>query len=727
MTWNLTPEDPLALRLAADVRCGPTDYADDQIWELDLSTLTLSTRYGGRGHGSWQIEHSHTPRLRHFFPNLLHTAFITAAGQSGEALFWAVDSHTVALWLRPAGITTVRLSAAAAGLAPTLLSDPAGERHVLCSLPQTDAARAHAAAVLARNWADDVAHLHRLNAATPHITTGDPDWDAAFAFAYKVSLQSYVGPTSHLPHPSFIFTRIPERGYSPRGDGTDHNWQWDGQVATEAYVNLPIVAAAAPELAQGVIRNYLAVQQPDGFIDWKPGLAGQRNGHLCIPLLAAATWRIYEQTLDLDFLRDAASGLNRFLERWYTPAQDRDQDGVPEWDNTIQSAFDDQPTFGRYRDWAQQADVSKVESPDLMAYLYREHRAMQQIEAALGWSPHPQHEARAQHLQAELAGMWRDATRSYHFRDRDSHAMPTHARLVEMESETGLTAVSQPVAIYLPQPNRVLVRLAYRDPPPPLLVTVEGINRDGWSDSETMDAEAFSWHRGLGSATGQTLWQAVERVHVTGMQGRVTRLELLTPDLSRQDQTLLLPLWARMVPAERARQLVKRTITDPTRYWRWYGMPNCAAQDRAYRADNREGSGGVWLMWNTMIGEGLVENGYRAEAAELVRRLMTAMIHTLKAEKCFREAYNADRLEGLGDRDYLWGVAPCALFLQLVGIRITPTSTQERQVYISGYNPFPWPVTVRHLGVTVTRPPGQERTAEVATEPGISTRIVYAL
>jgi hypothetical protein len=39
-----------------------------------------------------------------------------------------------------------------------------------------------------------------------------------------------------------------------------------------------------------------------------------------------------------------------------------------------------------------------------------------------------------------------------------------------------------------------------------------------------------------------------------------------------------------------------------------------AARDAAYAPDNRDGSGGVWLMWNTMLGEGLIEYGYRAEA-----------------------------------------------------------------------------------------------------------------
>jgi hypothetical protein len=204
------------------------------------------------------------------------------------------------------------------------------------------------------------------------------------------------------------------------------------------------------------------------------------------------------------------------------------------------------------------------------------------------------------------------------------------------------------------------------------------------------------------------------------MDKAITQVELLTPDLSRQDQTLLLPLWAGMVEETRLPQFVKRTITDPRRYWRRYGMPNCSALDPAYQADNRNGSGGVWMMWNTMIGEGLVRHGYRDEAADLITRLMTAMIHTLKTEKCFREAYNPDKLEGLGDRDYLWGVAPCHLFLQTVGIRIV----NKDKVTIEGYNPFPWPITVRHHGVAVTRQPGRDGVVDVQFPEGVAGQII---
>jgi hypothetical protein len=108
-------------------------------------------------------------------------------------------------------------------------------------------------------------------------------------------------------------------------------------------------------------------------------------------------------------------------------------------------------------------------------------------------------------------------------------------------------------------------------------------------------------------------------------------------------------------------------------------------------------------MWNTMLGEGLVDYGYRAEAAELIARLMAGMLHCLRGEKAFREAYNADALEGLGDRDYLWGVAPVALFMRVLGVRIVG----PRKVYLEGRNPFPWPVTVRHKGLVVARGPSE--------------------
>ncbi|MEK9164079.1 MAG: hypothetical protein AAB342_01860, partial [Chloroflexota bacterium] len=454
--WKLTQADPLALRLAADARFGPTDYADDQIWELALAggdppALALRTTYGLRARdmrlfpgfreGETVItdpeQFVSPPTVHAFTVNRIQLSFTPLGGISVRADYWLPDSHSVAGQFTITNESTAarairfRLSAVLKSLDAGTVMGPTRSGGIqflqgqtgnlipivvmnggqvadlgpwptlVCQLDlspgESQTVRwAQAAclsaegsleacrALLDRDWSTDFAKIDALAADVPEIETGDPDWDAAFAFAYKVALQSYVGPTPHLPYPSFIFTRNPNKGYSTRGDGADHNWQWDGQVATEAYVNLPQIVQAAPELAKGIIRNYLAVQEENGFIDWKPGLAGQRNRALCIPLLATIAWTIYEYTEDRAFIAEVYDGLKRFVAVWFTEKYDRDQDGLPEWSHTVQSAFDDCPSFVRWQKWGQAADITLSESPDLAAYLYRECRSLINMASLLG-------------------------------------------------------------------------------------------------------------------------------------------------------------------------------------------------------------------------------------------------------------------------------------------------------------------------------------------------------
>ena len=548
--------------------------------------------------------------------------------------------------------------------------------------------------LLKEEWEGEFAKIELVNAGLLDIETGDPDWDAALAFAQTVALRSYVGPTAHLPHPSFVFSRHADRGHSVKGDGSDYTWLWNGQVATEAYVNLPQVVTAAPELAKGIIRNWLAVQAEDGYIDWKPGLAGQRERTLCIPLLAGMAWRLYQHTDDTAFLAEVYPGLRRFLDVWFSARHDRDLDGLPEWTHTIQSAFDDNPSFVRWQTWGQGADITAAECPDLAAYLYRECRALESIAAQAGLPPDPILAERAERLAARVAAMWREAAASYQYVDRDSHSGPAGELLASGRGELALD-----IARHFASPARLLVKVVGpREVRPQLSINFSGRGRRGRHRVESLRQSRVQWFFGISTASSDKLYSQLDRVEVLGLTDEF-EVTVSTVDYTRQDQTLLLPLWARLPSPARAEALVRRTLLDPQRYWRANGLPNCSAADPAYRPDNRGGSGGVWMMWNTMLGEGLADYGYRAEAAELIARLMRGMLYCLKEEKTFREAYNADQLEGLGDRDYLWGVAPVALFMHALGVRIV----SPRKVFVAGRNPFPWPVTVRHKGLTVVR------------------------
>jgi hypothetical protein len=105
------------------------------------------------------------------------------------------------------------------------------------------------------------------------------------------------------------------------------------------------------------------------------------------------------------------------------------------------------------------------------------------------------------------------------------------------------------------------------------------------------------------------------------------------------------------------------------------------------------------MIWNTLVGEGMVDYGYRVEAAELLTRLMAAITRSLKEEGHFLRTHNAYSGNGSGERDALMGLAPLGLFLKVLGINLI----SPYKVRLDGSNPFPWPVTVKYRGLTILR------------------------
>ncbi len=540
------------------------------------------------------------------------------------------------------------------------------------------------------NWNDALSLIDKVSASTPAIETGNADWDAAIAFSGQVVLRSFVGPTTHLPNPSYVSARIPSRGFSPKGDGSDHGWQWNGQTAALGYLALPAAAILAPDLARGALRNTLSVRQPDGWIDFKPGLGGQRTNMLSMPLLATTAWRIYEATEDRAFVQEVFAGLHQFFQRWFQA--DMDRDGAPEWANTVQSGYADNPTFALYRRWAQNADISKAESPDLLAYLIGEARSLLKMAELLNDQVVvPAIKARLDMLIKQLDAMWNETAGSYLYRDRDTDRTVTGLSLFRGKGDEAFDQRTP-----LDPPNRLILRIVGgKDHPPRASATVEGVDWKGGHVSETVST--FAWHYGMGSAVTEHVYSQVNYVRFSGVS-RVYSVEIETVDLTRHNQTLLLPLWASAPGKDRAARLV-RTITDPARYWRPFGMPVNPADDRAFAPNNDGGSGGVWLLWNTMIVEALVQYGYTAEAATLLGRILDAQVKALKRERAFREAYNSETGEGLGDIDELAGVVPLQLVMQLVGVRIV----NARKVWAGGPMALPNPVKITQYGVEVTR------------------------
>src|SRR5262249_8413315 len=146
----------------------------------------------------------------------------------------------------------------------------------------------------------------------PSIETGDSELDAALAWSNQIALRSFITATESLKHPSFVTARIPSRGFSPNGTGSDHNWQWNGQNVRVGAMALPSVAHLAPELALGASRNWRDIQTAAGWIEAKPGAAGQHSNRLCPPMLAHIAWQLYQVTNDKAFLAEVYPKLSAF-------------------------------------------------------------------------------------------------------------------------------------------------------------------------------------------------------------------------------------------------------------------------------------------------------------------------------------------------------------------------------------------------------------------------------
>ncbi len=778
--WNLQSGDPLSLTLAADARLSPTDYCDDQIWELQLGggdppAVALYTTFGLRARSlrifplftedditlSDPASFAVMPSIKQFFPNYLNLDFSPFQGIDVKIEYWVPLSKAFAgrisitnngrfprniqldlvaqltpsegQRMAPAEIENAPcLSSQTDGLSPLVfltggpkaisspfpalrldIELPTGSSHQYtfshAALDEQEHSFSLARGIAARAWDAEITRIEFSNASLVEVYTGDPDWDTAFALTQKLALNLFLGPTNNLQEPSFVLTRQPDQGFSLKGDGSDYNYLWNGQPPLESYYLAGVILPSAPQLAKGLVHNFLSSQTEDGSVDWKPGLGGQRCRFLATPLLASLAWRIYQSTEDRAFLEDTFPQLLDFFYAWFTPERDRDGDGVPEWDHPTQAGLEDHPVFSRWAEWAQGVDISMVESPALCAFLFRECQSLIAIAALLERTePVAALLSIQDNLRVALENTWSEKAGSYLYWDRDTHNSQS-GELIGQISGSGILSIQRS----FDQPIRLQIHL-HSDAEITLRpsVFVHGENISGQHRIERIEADQFSWVHGYGTLTGQFVYSSLEQLEFKGLTDNV-QVIVNSVGYDTQDLTNLLPMWAGIPNERRAEMLVGETITSPERYWHPFGLPACPDQPENIP---EELCNNVHLPWNVLIGEGLLNYGYREEAAELVNRLMKTIIRTLKGKRAFQQYYHADTGQGSGERNAVSGIAPLGLFLDTLGVRFI----SSRKVHLTGLNPFPWPVTVKYLGISVLR--GKQNT--IVTFPDGQTVVV---
>jgi hypothetical protein len=718
--------------------------------------LSLRTTYGlraramrifprfseGRVTASKPADFPAPPRLKHFYPNFLALDFAPFENLDVTAEYWIPGSQSAAgrftftnrapvarkiqlelcsaltpldgQAFAPAQIQMVNvLTGATGGLVPLLfltggpaagvgpypsltvdldLASGASRQitWVQAALATAETSYDLARRTAARPWDAERARIE-MSAESDmlDIQTGDLDWDAAFAFTQKTAVSLFFPANKNLPNPSFVLMRQPDNGYSHKGDGTDYPLAWAGQSPLEAYY-LASLLPGAPALARGLLNNYLAAQTEDGSIDIRPGLAGQRGNMAAAPLLVSLAWQIYQSTKDETFLADSFPKLLKFFWSWFSPTHDRDGDGLPEWDHLLQTSWEDNPLFDTWNPWSQGVDVSTVDNPGLYAMLAREAGCLILMADRLGRSGEVElvrHQAEA--LEKAVQANWDERAALYQYRD-----LTTHLSLVGKVIARGKGGKPLKPKKEFDTPVRLLIEVQTKSPAAkrPEARIAEQATKE---PVELIAADQFKWRSGGLVATSQKVYERIGRVEVLGLDAD-DKVIVRTVDLTAQDHTLFLPLWAGLADQQRAQTMIGRALLNKSRFDHPFGIPACPSSP-SKEAESTCLS--VHLPWNQLIGEGLLAYGFNPEAARLTEALMSAVIQNLKKNRAFNGRYHADTGAGLGERNALAGLAPLGLFLQTLGVTILSAT----RVRLEGKNPFPWSVTIRYRGLTIQR------------------------
>jgi hypothetical protein len=693
------------------------------------------------------------PRLRRFHPSLAALEFVPLENLAAAVEFWIPDSHSaagrIALTNRTTATRQIHLEVCGAlapldgqpliplqqqmvnilagqtgglvpvifmtggpkhgsGPHPSLMLDlelgPGSTRQLtfaqaaLDTIPASFELARHTAA---RPWEAERARMEMLDAAhVIDIRTGDADWDAALMFSQKAALGLFFAENDHMKYPSFVQSRQADHGFSRKGDGTDYPPSWSGQSPLESYY-LSSILHGAPHVMKSLLANFLAAQNENGEIDHKPGLAAQRGKLLAAPMLASLAWKYHQISQDEAFLSENYSRLAKFFWSWFSPEHDRNRDGAPEWDHILQTGFEDNPIFDVWHPWSQGLDVSFVHSPSLEAMLYREAQCLIQIAQTLD---KPDEEtmlirAQAETLKASVNASWNARSGFFAYRDRDT-GLTQAGRVIAKRKGAG----SMRPKFESAEPVRLLIEVQTKSPAAkrPEVEISEFVKRaDG--NVELIESHQFQWHSGGLIATSQKTFTVINRISVRGLDEK-DRIVVKIADMTGEDITLALPLWARIPDQQRAQVLIGRSLLDAERFDKPFGIPSLPLHpDPDADTVSPPLSGGVsmsvHLPWNALIGEGLLQYGFRAEATRLTAHVMNAVIQNLKQNRSFYQRYHAERGAGIGERNSLHGLAPLGLFLEALGVKIF----SAQRVGLAGKNLFPWPVTIKYKGLTIVR------------------------
>ena len=534
--------------------------------------------------------------------------------------------------------------------------------------------------ILDKPWDAEISKIEILNTSqTIDISTGDAVWDEIFAISQQAAHELIFYEDSNLSIPPFVLSRLPDQGYSLRGDGSDYPTAWNGPTALDAYQLFSILLPGGLEICEKILMTFLTNQKSNGFINWKASTTDPHQKILSQPLLSALALQIHQYKQDNDWLESIFPALYQFFMCWFSHELDRDRDGYPEWVHPHQTGLGDSPLYDLWHSNSQYVSIQSIETPSLVAMLYHECAALLSICKITGKNEEVQKlNEKLNRLGCLIDESWNEKNGRYQYRDYSNHLSNPAVDIGQFNN--GKHVLNR----VLDFSSRLVLHLNTNSHDGhPLSITISGRDRKN-NFTEKITLKDITRAVDISVYTTRHDFLKIYQIHVTGLSSDEF-VSVQTINYTQNDISLYLPLWSGYpIPQIILDQLASTLVAD---YFKPNGIP--VSPDSAPY---------VPLYWVNLIGEGLLQHNKFLQAVQLISNTMNGMSQNLLKYGALYEKFHAETASPMGEKYRLSALAPIGLFIKSLGIeKITSSS-----ISLNGINPYPWPVTIKYRNLSLT-------------------------
>ncbi|MBQ7343443.1 MAG: glycoside hydrolase family 37 [Clostridia bacterium] len=133
-----------------------------------------------------------------------------------------------------------------------------------------------------------------------------------------------------------------------------------------------------------------------------------------------------------------------------------------------------------------------------------------------------------------------------------------------------------------------------------------------------------------------------------------------------------LPLWAGIPTKEQAERMVRENLLDEKAFWAPYGVRTLSKYEKMYRivgtCNPSSWQGGVWILSNYFVFEGLRRYGYEREAKELAEKTVELLRLDYEKNAAFHEYYHPEDGSGVFHKGFTsWNAIAANMIAYLEG------------------------------------------------------------